>query len=92
MFDIIVLIFLARHIGIVAHDKGLSPGRWKLYTVLAWLAGEFVGIIIGVLIFGTNDYISVILVGITGAVTGYFILKANLSKQPNADIDQLGNN
>jgi hypothetical protein len=95
MLEIIALIFLTRQIGTLAHDKGLKPGRWKLYTVLAWFAGEIGGSIIGFLIFGMNNIVSVILVALAGAVTGYFILKANLSKRPNTfedDINQLGNN
>ena len=93
MLEIIALIFLTREIGKIAADKGLKPGTWKIYTVLAWIAGEFIGAIIGVLIFGTNNFFSVVLVAITGAVTGYFILKANLSKRPDLlddDINQIG--
>ena len=93
MLEIIALIFLARQIGKIAGDKGLKPGIWKLYLVLAWIAGEFVGAIIGVLIFGMNNIISVELVAVAGAVTGYVLLKANLSKKPDLlddDINQIG--
>ena len=92
MLEIIALIFLTREIGKIAANKGLKSGTWKLYTVLAWIAGEFVGAIIGVLIFGTNNFFSVVLVAIAGAVTGYFIIKANLSKKPDMDddINQIG--
>jgi hypothetical protein len=55
MLEIIALIFLTKQIGRIATDKGLKPGTWKLYTVLAWIAGEFVGAIIGVLFFGVNN-------------------------------------
>ena len=93
LLDIIALIFLTREIGKIAAGKGLKTLTWKIYTVLAWFAGEFIGAIIGVLIFGTSNFISVVLVAITGAVTGYFILKANLSKRPDLlddDINQIG--
>ena len=93
MLEIIALIFLAKEIGKIAAAKGLKPGTWKLYFVLAWIAGEFIGAIIGVLIFGTNNFWSVVLVAIAGAVTGYLILKANLSKRPDLlddDINQIG--
>ena len=48
---------------------------------------------VGILIFGTDNFISVELVAITGAITGYFIIKANLNKRPDAidEIDQIGN-
>jgi len=94
MLEIIALIFLTRQIGRMAADKGLKPGIWKFYTVLAWIAGEFLGAVVGVLIFGTENIFSVILVAIAGAVTGYFIIKANLSKRPDVfdEIDQIGHN
>ena len=94
MLEIIALIFLTKHIGRIAADKGLKPGIWKLYTVLAWIAGEFLGAVVGVLIFGTDNIFSVFLVAVAGAVTGYFIIKANLSKRPDVfdEIDQIGDN
>lgn len=93
MLEIIALIFLTKEIGKIAAGKGLKPGVWKLYTVLAWIAGEFVGAVIGILIFGTNNFFSVALVAIAGAVTGYLVLKANLSKRTDLlddDINQIG--
>ena len=93
MLEIIALVFLTRQIGRIAVTKGLKPGTWKLFTVLAWIAGEFVGAIIGLLIFSQDNIFSIILVAIAGAVTGYFIIKANLSKRPDVidEIDQIGN-
>jgi hypothetical protein len=93
MLEIIALIFLAKEIGKIAADKGLKPGIWKLYLVLAWIAGEFVGAIVGVLIFGTNNIISIELVAVAGAVTGYVVLKASLKKKPDLmddDINHIG--
>ena len=46
MLEIIVLIFLCRHIGEIAIRKGESANKWKLYTVLAWIGGEITGLII----------------------------------------------
>ena len=94
MLEIIALIFLTRQIGAIAVRKGLKPGTWKIFTVLAWIAGELVGAFAGLLIFGPDNFVSILLVAIAGAVTGYFIIKANLSKRPDAidDIDQIGNN
>jgi hypothetical protein len=96
MFDIIALIFLTKNIGKLAYRKGLKVGWWKFYTVLFWLICETIGAVIGVLIFGLHNLVSVALVAIAGAVTSYFILEKYLSKLPDHffedEIDQIGHN
>ena len=93
MIEIIVLIFLVIYIGKIAAKKGLKPGMWRLYTVLSWLGGEFVGVIAGLLLFGKDNIIVLMFTGIIGALGGYFILKFNLDKKPNnldEDINRIG--
>jgi hypothetical protein len=87
MLEIIVLIFLTREIGRLALQKGLHKTRWKLYTVLGWIIAEVLGVIIGIMIFGKENIFSVVLVGLALAVTSYFMIKANLNKRPDADLD-----
>jgi hypothetical protein len=87
MLEIVALIVLTRQMGNLAIQKGLKPGTWKLYTVLAWLAGEFAGAFTGVLIFGTNNFFSVFMVAVAGAITGFLVIKRNLSIRPDADDD-----
>lgn len=93
MLEIIALIYLTKNIGNLALDKGLKPGTWKLFTVLAWFAAEIVGIALGLVIFGTENYIQAVLFGYAAAITSYFIIKSVLSNKPDImedDIDQLG--
>lgn len=92
MIEIIALIILTGQMGRLAARKGLKAGSWQLYTVLAWIAGEFAGAVVGVMIFGVNNFISVALVAFAGAITGYLILKSNLTKRPDPDddINQIG--
>jgi hypothetical protein len=94
MLEIIILIFLTKKIGEIAVSKGLPAGRWKLYTVLAWVASEFIGAIIGVMIFGADNLFSCFLLAIAGAIGSYFIIKGYLSKQPDVfdenDINHIG--
>jgi hypothetical protein len=95
MLEIIALIFLTREVGRIAHEKGLKPLTWKIYTAVGWILSEIIGVFIGVAIFGTDNIISVILVGIAFAVTSYFIIKAYLNKLPDYfddDINNIGNN
>jgi hypothetical protein len=92
MLEIIALIFLTREIGRLAEKKGLKPITWKIYTVIGWLFSETIGILIGVMIFGTNNLVSVVLVGVLFAITSYFIVKAQLNKLPDREIDNDINN
>ncbi len=87
MLDLILLFFLTREIGRIAFKKGLKPLTWKIYNIVGWLGAELIGVIIGVLIFGLNNLISVQLVAFAFAITSYFIIKAQLNKLPDNDID-----
>ena len=95
MLEIIALIFLTREIGRIAHDKGLRPVTWKIYTIVGWILSEIIGIMAGVMIFGKDNLFSIVLVGLTFAITSYFIIKAQLNKLPDHfddDINNIGNN
>lgn len=94
MLELIALIFLTREIGKLAESKGLKPLRWKIYTIAGWILTEIAGIFAGVMLFGKDNIFSVVLVGLTFAITSYFIIKAQLNKLPdqdfNDDINHLG--
>lgn len=87
MLDLILLFFLTREIGKIAFRKGLKPVTWKIYNVLGWLGAELIGIVIGVLMFGLNNLVSVQLVAFAFAITSYFIIKAQLNKMPDQNMD-----
>ena len=87
MLDLSVLFFLTREIGRLAYKKGLKPVTWKIYNVLGWLGAELIGIIIGVLIFGMDNLVSVQLVAFAFAITSYFIIKAQLNKREDNNFD-----
>ena len=93
MLEIIALVFLTRNIGNLAIKKGLKPGRWKLYTVLAWFGAEILGLILGFAIGGEDGFALAFILGVGFAVGSYFIVKANLNKRPDSfeeDINQIG--
>jgi len=92
MLEIIALIFLTKEIGKIAAKKGLKPITWKIYTIVAWLVSEIVGVFVGALIFSSDNIVSIILVGLMFAITSYFIIKAQLNKFPDQTFDDDINN
>jgi hypothetical protein len=91
MLEIIALVFLTKNMGNLASQKGLKPGPWKLYTVLAWIVAEVFGVILGSILF--QNIAASMLIGIGLAVASYFTVKTILSNKPDAmdiEIDQIG--
>jgi hypothetical protein len=85
MLEIIALIFLCKKNGDLALQKGLKPGLWKLYTVLAWIMAEFIGLGIGVSMFGKTNLVAVGMVGIFTAFGGYLLIRFILENKPGND-------
>ena len=93
MLEIIALYFLCKKTGQVAASKGLPPGRWKLYVVLAWFGAEFFGFFLGAMLFGTGNLFGLFLFALVCAVGGYLLVKAILDKIPDDiedDINRIG--
>ena len=93
MLEILALIFLTRNMGALAVKKGLKSGTWKLYTVLAWFAGEIIGVVLGLLLFEGSGILGAIVLGLGCAIASYAILRNSLSKRPDAmdeDINRIG--
>ena len=88
MIEIIILVFLSIKIGKMAKKKSLKRNTWILYTVLSWIGGEIIGVVVGFAIFDKTNIISIMLMGIAVAIGGYFIIKHQLDKIPdNVDDD-----
>ncbi len=95
MLEIIALVYLTRHIAGIAELKGEPTRKWKWYTILGWFAGEITGGIFGAIFFGPDNFVSIFLVAIGGAIGGYMIVKSKLANLPdNLDnsINEIGNN
>jgi hypothetical protein len=92
MLELIALIFLTREIGRLAEKKGLKPVNWKIYLVIGWIFFELIGIFVGIMLFGMNNLISVVLIGFAFAITSYFLIKGQLNKLPDQNIDDDINN
>ena len=91
MLEIIALIFLCKKNGELAERKGLKPGTWKLYTVLAWIITELMGILIAFILFGQANIIGAMAVGLFSAFGGYLFIKYLLEKMPDAIDDDINN-
>ncbi len=93
MIEIIALIFLCIKNGKLALQKGLKPGKWKLYTVIAWIVTEMMGVILGLMLFGEENLIGIMMLGLVSAFGGYLFIKSLLDKQPDNiedDINRIG--
>ncbi len=93
MLDIIALIFLTMQIGNIALTKGVKPGTWKLYTVLAWFGGEILGMVFYFFAFGGDRMFIMYLMAIPFGFGGYYLVRSILSHKPdvyNEEINQIG--
>jgi CDP-diglyceride synthetase len=84
MIEIIVLFFLGRQIGRMASRKGLSPKKWILYLVGAWVAAEFAGIVLGSILFGMSNLAGLLLFAIACAFGGYLMVRNRLEQMPDS--------
>ena len=93
MLEIIALIFLCKKNGELAARKGLKPGTWKVFTVLAWLVAEIAGMLVAISALGTGNLIGTMAIGLFCAFGGYLAIKYTLEKKPDHfedDINKIG--
>jgi hypothetical protein len=84
MLEIIALIFLSRKIGTTAFDKGYSKGLFVFLTIIFWIAGEFIGGLIGFVVVGDGlgPYVFALLGAGLGYGLIYFIVNTIEDKNP----------
>jgi hypothetical protein len=83
--DIIILIYLCIQIGRKAALKGLSAGRWRWYTVIAWIGAEIGGFMLGIELFGNGNLFGLLLFAFACAVGGYLLVRYQLEKTPTPE-------
>ena len=81
MIELIALYFLCKYNGRLAARKGLKPLTWRIYTILAWLVAEFLGVILGLLLFGKDNLGSLMAIGLVSAFGGYLFIRYVLDKK-----------
>jgi hypothetical protein len=90
MLDIIILIFLSFRIRDTAVQKGLAPRPWVIKNILAWVGMELIGIVVGLMLFGQDRPIMIILVALPFAIGGYHIVSNQLDKMPDIPSNDVG--
>lgn len=93
MLEIIAIIILSKKNGKLAVQKGLKSGTWILYSVLAWIGFEVLGVIVGIMTFGEENVIPIYLLALILAVSSYFLIRSILEKKPDVldeDINRIG--
>ncbi len=85
MLEIIILINLAKKIGVIVEQKGRKKGRYQFMMVAFWFGGEFFGAIVGAIVAelaleneGLGNllaYILALLCAILGVVVAFLIAK-----------------
>ncbi|MEP7142482.1 MAG: hypothetical protein ABI707_06415 [Ferruginibacter sp.] len=90
MLEIIALIILCKKNGNLAMQKGLKPGNWKWYTVLAWIITEMIGVMLGIVLFGQENIIGIMSLGLVSAFGGYLFIKFMLDKKPDPFDKEIG--
>jgi len=86
MLEIILLYFSCKHIGALAIQKKLKPGRWKIITILTWLSFEMLGFVLGILFFGfdpnsTSNLWGLMLFALCCGFGGYLIVRNLLERK-----------
>ncbi|MBS1734546.1 MAG: hypothetical protein JST02_14720 [Bacteroidetes bacterium] len=93
MIELILLFLLTRSIGKLAERKGEHPGKWKILTVLSWIAFEIFGLMLGLSLLGNKNLVGLMLFGLFCAFGGYLLIRFILEKKTdviNDDIDNIG--
>jgi hypothetical protein len=84
MIEIIALIILCKRNGNLAIKKGLRSGTWKWFTVLAWIVAEIIGLMLAVALFGRENILGIMSLGLVSAFGGYLYIKFLLEKKPDS--------
>ena len=94
MLEIVGLVLTSREINKLALRKGLKPGIWIVYTIICWFTLEFIGVVLGVILFHSRDIIALEMLGLISGFGGYLLIRSILQKKPDntpdEDINRIG--
>lgn len=77
MLEIIAIIVLSSNIKLIAQGKNLKPAKYIILMVFLWIFLEFLGAIIGTIVFGEGlaAYPFALIGAALGGFLGYIIAK-----------------
>jgi hypothetical protein len=85
MIEIVVLYFLLKNLGTLAREKGQSSLQWVIFGLLAWILGEFSGIVLVLNFIGQDYLIFSMFFGIGMAYLFFLIVKSKLQGLPDSE-------
>ena len=91
MIEIIILIFAGRYISKLAVQKGLKPVHWVLFTIGSWLVFEFIGILLGLVLLNSLDFIALSFLGMSAGFGGFLLIRSILQKKPDITSEEDSN-
>lgn len=87
MIEIILLVYLAYKNGVLAKENGQNSRKWRLRTVLYWIAFEIPMVLIS-MSFTDNVLINSVSGSLAGLI-GYFVSKSKLEKAIELSKDEV---
>ena len=89
MLEIIAIVALTRYVGKIVKQKNRKPGLYQFLTVIFWIGFEFIGAIIGTLMYGEGmERYGIALLGAgIGALISYGIANSlSVLKPQNSEV------
>lgn len=87
MIELIAIYLTSKNMAEIAQEKGYSKGLWRLIAILAWIIFEFIGTVVGLIVFGEGGFMFYI-TAIIGAFLGVFVVRKILDGKPNINMDE----
>ena len=87
MIELIAIYLTSKNMAEIAQEKGYSKGLWRLIAILAWIIFEFIGGVVGLIVFGEGGFMFYI-TAIIGAFLGVFVVRKILDGKPNINMDE----
>jgi hypothetical protein len=83
MIELIAIYISSKNIAEIAKEKGYSGGLWRFFAIISWLFFEFIGAVIGILLFGEDAGLLLYIPALIGAILGIYLVRMLIQNKPN---------